>query len=134
MQFCMPHWESLKQAIDARGLAVLISEDGEEATNKLVSTMEEGIHLDNFDPLMSAHNSIFGNAVYTASSMGLDILVMLNPNSRPEYQCPICFLNCACKHHDEVCDEKDCPKGVTFDWMINRAADDALEQWQGMKP
>ena len=134
MKFCQPHWEQLRAAIAKRGLSALVAEGGEQAARNLVRELEEGQSIDSFDPLMAAHNAIFSNAMQFASDAGQNPLIMLDGTAPDEMQCPVCFLNGMSDHHDEQCTDVACqrPKGYRYEWMIDRAADDALETWRGM--
>lgn len=132
----MPHWDKLRSAIDDRGLTSLISEGGEQAAKNLVSELSEGRTIDNYDPLMSAHNLIWGNASNLIAQVGGNPMAMLDSTQPDHVQCPICYLNWLSAEHDRICKEPDCKKikGETFDWMIDRASGDALEAWKAMKP
>lgn len=138
MKFCQPHWDALREAIEARGLAALVADGGEAAAKNLASELTDGSTLDNFDPLMSAHFAIWNNAMslaterYQADPMAL----MMNHPDHPEWECPICFLNWLHAEHDRLCTQEGCnyPKGETYEWMIDRAADEQVEAWREMKP
>lgn len=54
---------------------------------------------------------------------------MTGDPEHPESECPICCLNWLHREHDEHCTQPDCnyPKGATYDWMIDRAADDQVD-------
>lgn len=136
MRFCADHWAALRAAIDQRGLKSLVAEGGERAVANLVSEMQDGPSIDTFDPLMAAHNSIWGNAMELARRGGADPLAMLNGDAPPEIQCPVCFLNKMMEHHDANCTQEGCdwPKGYRYEWMIDRAADDSLEAWKALAP
>lgn len=133
MKFCLPHWDALRAKIDERGLTSLVSEGGAAAAENLVSELDHGTTIDNFDPLMSAHFSIAGNAMEIAKSVGADPMAMLvGAPDHPEWECPVCFLNWLSDEHDRTCTEPACmkEKGMRFEWMLDRAADDALERWK----
>lgn len=132
----MPHWETLRAAIDARGLSSLVAESGEEAATKMMYATQEGTTIDNFDPLMMAHNAIFSNSLtFAADFLGPNGLMMLQVDIPEELQCPICFLNHLVGLHDMQCVDPECqaPRGINYDWMIERAADDALLTWEDLK-
>lgn len=137
MKFCNSHWESLRQAIQDRGLTPLISSSGEEAAEKLADELQRGENVDNFDPLMRAHNAIWANAMSFVADGGGNPLAMLDPEAPDKVQCPICYLNDASQRHDELCKDPHCPgRGQPprkWEWMIDRAADDALETWKSYK-
>lgn len=125
MKFCQPHWDSLKAAIIARGLGDMIARDGKEAARQMAGHMKgDKVTLENFDPLMSAHWMILGNAVEMIKRVGGDIVPLMT-----EEKCPICFLNNLSEEHDKVCVDPNCKKvkGQTFDDWIDKAADGAAE-------
>lgn len=137
VRMCMPHWERLRVAIADRGLSALVAESGEQAARNLASEVEDGPSIDNFDPLMSAHNAIAANAMDTLGSIGANPLMLLTSDpDHPEYECPICCLNALSAEHDATCTEPSCqkPKGLTFDDWIDKAADGAAEQWKALRP
>lgn len=136
MKFCVPHWEALRVAIKQRGLKVLMSETGEEAVTKMARSLEEGPSIDNYDPLMSAHWAIAGNAMEHAKRVGGNPLCILSPPpEHPEWGCPICFLNFLSDEHDRICGDPACskPKGMRFDDWIDKAADGQVEAWKAMR-
>ena len=94
MQFCQPHWDELRAAVDERGLATLVSADGEHAMARMKSEIEGSESAASFDPLIYAHNAVFTNALRMFGISAMD-------------GCPLC----------------DPPAP---DWVIARAADDAL--------
>lgn len=135
MKFCEPHWGRLREAIDKRGLSALVAEGGEAAAKNLAAEIAEGPTIDNFDPLMSAHNAIWGNAMSALKAIGANPLMILAANpEHPEWECPICCMNWCSAEHDRTCTVEGCtkPRGLTYDDWIDRAADDALEAWKRM--
>jgi hypothetical protein len=130
----MDHWERLKAAIDARGLSALIAETGQDAGQRLISGMADGPSIDNFEPLMEAHNAIVSNAMTFVEDRYCQspLLIMGGDPEAPD--CPICCLNWLHLEHDKHCTKPNCdyPKAATYDWMIDRAADDALEAWKAL--
>jgi len=52
------------------------------------------------------------------------LLLMTKPEEGSD-RCPICLLNEIRAEHDRTCKDPNCTKGLTADWMIERAADDA---------
>lgn len=115
MKFCMPHWNSLRQAIEDRGLGNLVAKGGEALTNKIQAEIDAGdVTQGSFDPLLGAHNAIIGNLL---SVVGVDLLYN---NEDGSDRCPLCYAvdNCACGK-GEACE---------FRTWINHAADDALAQ------
>ncbi len=138
MQFCPSHWDALKKAIDNAGLSTLIAVDGKRAMQNLASEATEGLTVDNFDPLMAAHNAILANAMdlakerYHADPLGM----MFDDPAHPERACPICYLNSLHAHHDEHCTQPNCdyPRGYTWDeYFITHAVEGAAEQWRELR-
>lgn len=121
MKFCQPHWETLRAAIDARGLYHLVAKGGEQAARNLAAEVTAGPSIQTFDPLMSAHNEIWMRA------MDVGGLAIMAPNADGSERCPICFLNDA---HDAEC--KGPPACSLpprpFDHWIDKAADLAKRQ------
>ena len=138
MRFCQPHWDSLRAAIDERGLASLVAESGEQAAKNIAREVEEGSTLDNYDPLMAAHFAIWNNAMTVAQRTYVadPLAMMVDDPAHPEWQCPVCYLNWLHEEHDAHCTTAECdyPKGERYEWMIDRAADDQVEAWKAMKP
>jgi hypothetical protein len=117
VRLCLPHWDRLKAAIAARGLAPLVPATNEEAAARLESCERAGTTAENFDPLMAAYGTILGNVVHNSS-----LTVLL----QDEECCPLCYLNVI---HAEACKDPDCPYAKGFDIWIDRAADDAARTW-----
>lgn len=116
MKFCQPHWDTLRVAIDSRGLSALIAESGEQAISNTLSELNNGPTIDNFDPLMSAMWAIVRNL----SDIDSSILFMDD--------CPLCFGN---REHAKGCADPSCTGGATyFDMWIERAADDQVVEWK----
>lgn len=114
---CQPHWDELRQAIDDRGLSHLIAQGGERAARNLVDEAQNGLSIKNFDPLMAAHNAIWGNALDLA---GLAVMV---PNDDGSDRCPYCYILAEAPKHDAA--------GRFDDW-ITRAADGAKAQYEAL--
>lgn len=138
MRFCAPHWEQLRQAIKDRGLDSLVADSGEKAARNLVSEGAEGATVDNFDPLMGAHNAIVSRAMteirdkYSQNPM----MLFADPDEHPEWACPICALAWCHDEHDRLCTQDDCNYPKQFDWaaeMCDGAADHMLEQWRSLR-
>jgi hypothetical protein len=132
----------LRAAVEARGLNALVADTGEEVMGKLASEINEGPSIDNFDPLMGAHNAILSNAIEMG---GLSVLA--------GEVCPLCWLNEQSKeaweHARDVdglqpgdkcpCPDPECTvvfpeEPMSYDVWIDRAADDMVVAWQEMKP
>ena len=146
MEFCQPHWNALRQAINKRGLSTLVSEGGEQAALKVRRQVEEGVTLDTYDPLMGAHNAILANVGDIISKAGGSPLYLFSSGPEdpmtgygPKYEgrtwprCPLCYLGLA---HEVNCKDRRCvlPKVNGYDWMIDRAADDQVEIWKELQP
>ena len=101
-------------------MTALVAESGEQAAKNLLSEME-GRTIDNFDPLMAAHNAIMTNAIATA---GLEVMMA---NEDGSDRCPLCWMN-------GKSNDAGNPVLNVFDEWIERAADDALASWQAMRP
>lgn len=80
MRFCQSHWDKLRAAIDARGLTPLVAKNGREAAGRVARREKAGhVILDDYDPLLEAHNMILGEALRIA---GIELLV--------SDLCPVC--------------------------------------------
>jgi hypothetical protein len=140
MRFCTPHWTKLREAIDSRGLTPFIAKDGKVATKQLIKQLEDqDVTKATFDPLMSAHWAIAGNTMSLIDQTGNNPLYLLAGEEAPEDpvkgypgfesrtwpRCPLCYINLA---HEVSCTNPKCmlDKQHGYDWMIERAADDAL--------
>jgi hypothetical protein len=135
MRFCGNHWQQLQDAIAERGLSSLVADSGEQAVRNMASEIKEGSTIDNFDPLMGAHNFIWSGAMSIASTRynANPLMMMAEDPEHPEWQCPICFLNWLHAEHDKVCTKEGCdyPKGFTYDEeAISLAADQMLMEWR----
>lgn len=83
MNWCKPHWDQLREAINARGLGRFGAQDGKAAVKQIADDLEGREHA--FDPLMGSWNRL--NA-YMADSLkrqgrGMEIL---------QLKCPMCVL------------------------------------------
>jgi len=63
MKLCLPHWNQLKEAIEATGLSKYVAPDGKAAIRNLVGGLEGKPERDVFDPLMAANLAIWSNAL-----------------------------------------------------------------------
>lgn len=137
----------MRQKIDDRALTQLIAKDGQVAVSQMASQIQErDVTKDNFDPLMSAHWAIAGNVMQMLSSAGMNPLYLMSGGDEdkvdarygPKYEgrtwprCPLCYINLA---HEVSCTNPKCtmPKERGYDWMLDRAADDALAQARELK-
>lgn len=141
MKFCSDHWQQLRDAIDASGLFALIAESGEQAARNLASEVTEGSTVDNFDPLMWAHNFIWSGAMQSIKEeYQQNPLMLMADESDPAVTwptCPICALNWCHAEHDRLCTQEGCnyPKG--YDWSTDTfriAAERAVEHWRSLGP
>lgn len=112
MKFCNTHWEKLRAAIEERGLTPLVSDGGASVAEKMADAGGTGLRLDNFDPLMGAHNKIVEHA------LGAVGLALFQPNDDGSPRCPICYLTAL---HQAQCRDPKC--GQDFEAWINFAAD-----------
>ncbi len=144
MRFCRDHWDQLRDAIDSRGLSHLIAPDGWTAMEQLGDQLkreQRGEEPDtpvNYDPLMAAHWAITNNVMRTLGPNALYMMSGGPPDpveGYPGYEgrtwprCPLCHINLA---HEMTCTDS-LPKVNGYDWMIERAADDAVEHVKGMR-
>lgn len=107
MKFCQNHWDKLRAAITDRGLFHLVSGSGMEAVEKLVdSAITQQTNIQNFDPLMAAHNMIYSNAL---SRVGFSLMAL---NDDGTQKCPICIVGSHCAGCEAIAE----------DW-INKASD-----------
>jgi hypothetical protein len=129
MRMCADHWGMLRAAVDATGLGTLVSEDGEEAMKKMVTGMQEGPTIDNFDPLVQAHNALLSNVMKLCMENGgqnsVAELMGLSPPGEWCQWCPLCYIN---EQHEQACEDPDCT--FTFDDWCTRAAQEQLTAWK----
>ncbi len=141
MKFCQPHWETIQDAIAARGLKGLISETGEEAATKMRRQMDGEDSVDSFEPLLEAHGAIAGNAIDVIADAGGDWRYLLTDGDEDPIKghkgqtwprCPLCYIN---KAHETNCkgDKCELPLETGYDYMIDKAADQALEHWKALR-
>lgn len=126
MRFCKEHWAKLRKEIDDRALSHLVAKDGATAAEQMRRQLTEdpkGTDPKNFDPLMSAHWAIASNVMDTLGRQ-------LGPQAALSVMgdvCPLCHIN---KLHENSCTDPKCilDKKAGYDWMLGRAADDALSR------
>ena len=63
MKFCQSHWDALKTAVESRGMGHLIAANGRDAHARMVAELEGRAEVDDFEPLMAAHNMILSHAI-----------------------------------------------------------------------
>jgi hypothetical protein len=131
MKFCQSHWEAVRTAIDERGLTPFIAKDSQVAAAQIAKQVQEWRSgKDTFDPLMAAHWNIATNAMLTLQRAGVNPLYLMTEDSAAaagRSTCPLCELNYV---HKQSCKDPSCTLDIErgYDWMIARAADDALAQ------
>lgn len=149
MRFCEDHWTRLREAIEERGLGHLIAQGGELAAAqfadqlKRVAEGEPETTAVNYDPLMASHWAIINNVLSTIPQATGYLMQSddvpedrvqrdhgahaLRYTSRTWPRCPLCYLNLA---HAISCTDSRCklPRKDGYDWMLDRAADDAKEK------
>lgn len=126
MRMCQPHWDTLRAAIDERGLSQLVAADGEAAARRVQRELEGVDGPDDFDPLMSSMFAIFSNSLDVVASAGAnvqaseqEVAAAVLAFNQAEH-CPLCELN---RLHERDCSQAGCT--FTYDDWIDRAADDA---------
>lgn len=147
MKFCQRHWDELRNKIDDRGLSHLVAKDGRTATRQMQQQVQEReVTRESFDPLMAAHWAIAGNVMKFLDGAGMNPLYLMSGGDEdkvdarygPKYEgrtwprCPLCYINLA---HEVSCTDSKCtlPKENGYDWMLDRAADDALDTARRLK-
>jgi hypothetical protein len=114
MQFCQSHWEQLRAAIDARGLAPLVSRNGQEGMEAFKAWLADSPDGATFDPLVSAHFMIVDRALHA-----------LGPYLLGDY-CPVCEV---VRVHPKPCLNGCTDEDVERAW-INGPADGVLRHVQ----
>ena len=133
MIICQKHWDALRNALNERGLGALVSENGEQVIDKTVREYTEGRTLDTYDPLMAAFWAISANGMDFIHDMGGDLRVlMVDLPDRPFDRCTICYLNWMLEQHTATCTRTECKPGKSYEWMIDRAADDQVTTWKSL--
>lgn len=134
MKFCPEHWQRLRSDITNVGLDSLVADSGEKAASNLMSEATEGTTIDNFDPLMWAHNFIWSGAMQSISEQYQQnpLMLMADAAEHPEWACPVCALNWCHAEHDRLCTQEGCnyPKGYDWAESIPLVADRALAEWK----
>lgn len=85
MKFCTRHWDALREKTKTVGLGALIADSGEQAISNMASEFSDGPTVDNYDPLLAAHNTILSNAM---DALGAQALTLFTGD-----YCPLCVLN-----------------------------------------
>ena len=129
MQFCKRHWADMRMAVDDRALTHLVAAGGKKLLEKTKIELEQGeTTAESFDPLMSMHWAIAGNIM---DALGQNV----NPSAALSVLgevCPLCHIN---QLHRDSCTDPRCTldKENGYDWMVERAADDALARARELK-
>lgn len=123
MKMCPEHYTKLREAINSRGLAVLVAEDSEEAVRKILGANQFGMSIDTFEPLLDAVIQI---GIQAFSILGPRLSL---PNADGTDQCPLCALNL---FHQIECTDPTCHIADYEHW-IDCAADDQLRIWQSLR-
>lgn len=136
MKMCVTHWNKLREKISGKGLDYLVAQRGTLAAAQTADQIKTGeVTPENFDPLMHSYWSILGNAMETLERAGIDPLYLLVDGSNaPEGRndCPVCELNFL---HKQGCTNPECvlDKELGYDWMLERASQDAYEKARELK-
>lgn len=86
MNMCQEHWDTLKAAIEARGLMQLVAAGGKELVDHLVREVEGKATVVDFEPLMGSASNLFRLA------MGVTGGRAMTPNAEGKMPCPVCLL------------------------------------------
>lgn len=124
---CEKHWKALRDAIIARDLEHLLPPDGEVAMNMMADQLEKGgITPVNYEPMAGAFFGISSNVMTMLANNGVNPMVLMTADA-PDEGCVLCYAN---RLHAESCNDERCvlDKENGFDWMIDRAADDAKQK------
>ncbi len=138
MKFCPEHWQQLRETIEASGLTALIAEDGTAAVKNLASELKDGATIDNFDPLMAAHNMIWSRAMTEIAEKYQQnpLMLMADEADHPGWACPICALNWCHAEHDRLCKQENCDYPPNYDWApeMMSVVGAVQERWKEMRP
>jgi len=136
MRFCQPHWDELRQAIHKVGLDAWVPDSGEKAMAAMASQIEQGTTtIDNFDPLMGAHNAIainMGEACRNNGDATLALFMIAEPI------CPLCLGNYmvsipqSATNHQILADLEGKHLAGPFDEWIETAAQGQLDRWKNL--
>jgi hypothetical protein len=96
MKMCAPHWQTMRDAIEEKGLSGLVAKSGEAAMDAQVRQIEEHQRTgsvseqttkETFDPLMSMHWHFSNNALRCG---GLYIMGQREDGENDGHYCPLC--------------------------------------------
>ncbi len=83
MNWCQPHWDVLRKAVEDRGLSHLIAKDDETALKNTMDNLEGDEEV--FDPLMGSYCRINNQMLVDLKDMGqADLQTIM--------RCPLCLL------------------------------------------
>ncbi len=99
-EWCQPHWDALRAAVEARGLGGLVSRGGEAAAAQMADELTLGTVGDRegFDPLLRSWSMISGQALEMGAGLA---------------ECPLCYV----ETHHNTCTQPDCLKPTPDDWI-----------------
>lgn len=86
MNMCQVHWNSLRKAIDDRGLSKFVANDGPQLIEHLTRDINGSNTLLDFEPLVGSSMAIANLA------MSIGGLALMTPNEDETMPCPVCFL------------------------------------------
>lgn len=140
MNMCMKHWTAMRKAVDDRALTHLVARDGATAVAHITAELAgSATEAETFDPLLAMLWSISGNIGNMIANVGGNPLYFMTQGpedpvtgyvgyeGRTWPHCPVCYINLA---HEVSCREAHCGLARVdgYDWVICRAADDALDK------
>ena len=108
MNWCKPHWDRLREAIDIRGLSKFGAQSGEQAAKEIADELEGKEPA--FDPLMGSWTRLNANMLSSLEKQGRASFELM-------MTCPMCIL------------EFDGQPHLVDNW-INGVIDDALRYAQ----
>ena len=139
MKMCQDHWDGLRVRLADRGLMALVAEDGKQAVGNLLREVKEGVNLDNYDPLMSAHWALVGNCDDFLRSFGQAPTMLVPPDDEhPEGWCPLCYLKAfvaSARGEDGICTcgcGQPVPDPEGYEEWLDRAADDQVALFKSL--
>jgi hypothetical protein len=99
-KWCQPHWDTLREAIFAKGMKKLVPTSGQAAIEMLQDELRVGTNRDveGFDPLMRAYWAISS--------------IILKQGGNP-FDCPLCQL----QQHEKNCKDPSCKQTGVNEWI-----------------
>lgn len=89
LRWCQPHWDALREAIDARGLTPWVSKGGEMAAKRVAAELGGQGDARGFDPLLRAWSMMNTRIVGITGNL---------------FDCPLCQV----QHHVDECRDPKC--------------------------